>query len=282
MGSNRTTLDELRTCSLQVSKMEVKYMKAKIGTDLKMVGVRLILVMVLLLALPVSVKAVSFGANESSLIAYDTTADIDFFMLSQFYGISENESLKYTFTSTPTGWSGNISGTYKGKQLKVEYSGKTFFPEGVVTWTSKGSYGSDIWVGSGSTLIKGTGGNFQVDFNSSLNIGNNKGSSKYLINGIENASEIKYVNSSGTTWINGKALSSGQPMLDIHISEMNIVIYNSFKIWFIKINTKIIIELPFWLGFGTMNLIATPSPVNQNLGIYDTRLDIFKLRKSIQ
>lgn len=219
-------------------------MREKTGMDSKMVGVKLIIVMVIFLALPVSVKAVSFGANESSLIIHDTAVDLDSFMLSKFYEINMNESLNYTFTSTPTGWSGNISGTYKGEQLEVEYSGNTSFPSGMVTWNSSGSYGSDTWIGNGSALITGTGGNFQVDFNSSLNIGNNTGASKYLINGTENASEIKYVNSSGTTWINGIALSSVQPLLVIQIYATTIYIINGIKFLGIEIiHTEITITI---------------------------------------
>jgi hypothetical protein len=172
----------------------------------KIIGIGLLTAVVIVLAIPASVKAVSFGANDSALVTQGTNIDMDFFMLTQFYG-EKNETLNYNSTSTPNGWSGKLTGTYKGKQVNVNYLGDTSqFPLGPVTWTSSGFYGSDAWTGSGSALITGTGGNFQVDFQSSLNVGSHTGSSKFLINGTENASEIKYVDSAGMILIDGVSL----------------------------------------------------------------------------
>ena len=152
------------------------------------------------LALGSAAMAKELATLEASAVSQGTIADSDFFLLTEFFGFTLAETLDYQSTADASGWTGTLSGTYLGTSVDVSYSGDlSAYPGGAITCTSSGSFGPHAWNGNGTFSITDTGGaGFQVDFQSSLDVGANSGGFDLLIEGTADPSEIRFVDSSGT------------------------------------------------------------------------------------
>jgi hypothetical protein len=146
---------------------------------------------------------------EASVMIQSTAAeDVDYYLLTSFYGFKAGETLTYTssINTVSNTWSGTLSGTYMGKAVSVSYSGDySQYPSGKITWSSTGTYGSDSWTGSGNALFtEPTSTTFQIALNTSLQVGSNTGSvDNNLISGTIDANNYEYTDTTGSVTTNG-------------------------------------------------------------------------------
>jgi hypothetical protein len=126
----------------------------------------------------VALKAADLSPEVAMLVTQSTAYDLDYTSLLDLYG-SDYVTNNYSFTSNGNpgdSYVGNLTGTYLGKNLSVQYNGdfSNYSTTKIITWNSVGNYGSDPWIGSGSVQVVGdstTG--FIIYYNSSLNLGSN-------------------------------------------------------------------------------------------------------------
>jgi len=171
-----------------------------------------------------------------AIVTMGTCVDQDFLILTQTYAMTE-EFLEYHASYDESGnWTGNLSGVYNGLPLEVTYNGSCILdPDGSLfcTWNSSGYYGADPWISSGNTLYTGSGENFQSDYQSTIQIGTNTGSSSFLIDGIQNATNIMFTGSMGTVAVNASILSSIGPSITVDIP--NRTVTNDVEVWFVEV-----------------------------------------------
>jgi len=139
------------------------------------------------------------------LVTQSTAYDLDYTSLLDLYG-SDYVTNNYSFTSNGNpgdSYVGNLTGTYLGKNLSVQYNGdfSNYSTTKIITWNSVGNYGSDPWIGTGSVQVVGdstTG--FNIYYNSILNLGSNTIKTSLFSEGvITPSSPFQYTGNAGGT-----------------------------------------------------------------------------------
>jgi hypothetical protein len=148
-----------------------------------------------------SLKASSLTAEQAAIILNATIPDQDLVSLARLSGYETTiNPLEYSGEINSSGWSSTYSGIYFGKNLNVTYSGDlSSFPSGNIIWSSTGTYGTDSWSSNGNARITEGINTFQVNYNSSLNLGTDVILKELLIDGTQTSSLIQYTSTSGTS-----------------------------------------------------------------------------------
>ncbi|HUT93059.1 MAG TPA: hypothetical protein VMY37_26580 [Thermoguttaceae bacterium] len=94
------------------------------------------------------VCAALIPANEVRFSLENVVVDTEFALLTSFVGQTSGV-LNYFSEITDTGWTGNVTGTYAGRNLDVTYIGNTADLSSM-SWFGIGTFGSETWSSSGT------------------------------------------------------------------------------------------------------------------------------------
>jgi hypothetical protein len=142
-------------------------------------------VMALLVGGPATVHAATLSVLDASSLIQSTATDADALFLSIFKNISPVAVWNYASTSSLTGWTGSLSGSFLGSALSVSYSGDlSAYPSGAVTWTSSGTYAAETWdTEAHVTIVNPSADTFVVLLNDTFHLGANTALLDYTIPG---------------------------------------------------------------------------------------------------
>jgi hypothetical protein len=159
--------------------------------------------LVILLSAATTAYAGPVDPIEAGLAAELSVPDLEFFLLTQFVGLSP-DTLTLSETVSSTGVSYVESGIYLGQPVNVTLSGITSsFP--VITYTTSGTYGSSPWSGGGTITFMATSTGFTMDFSgTSLMIGTHSGLYDIQVTAADDGTNITFVNTTGTVFADGK------------------------------------------------------------------------------
>ncbi len=153
-----------------------------------------------------------FGTGEAGVLLDNTFTDLDFGLLTQFFGYDSTSVLHYGADISSTGFTAYLIGTYAGQSLNVMYTSTDLggFPGNPVTWTSVGNYGALSWSGSGSALFSfPTSSTFAEVYNSSLSLGGGSYTGSLMLNVSGSVGDfVEYTDGNGVMLIQGEAKPS--------------------------------------------------------------------------
>ena len=105
------------------------------------------------------------------MLTQSFVTDMDDELLS--FGLNSPGTATYASSAGPSGWSGDLSGSFGGQSLSAAYSfDPSSYPTGPITWTGSGAVGTTPLTSSGSMSFTDTGGEgFQASVNGGLTVG---------------------------------------------------------------------------------------------------------------
>jgi hypothetical protein len=121
--------------------------------------------------------------EEAAFATQSSASDSDLFLLTEFCGFQQGETFDYQGLTENLGdWQASVAGTHLGVPVNVVYNGDfTGYGGSPVRWTSAGMYGSESWSGNGQATFNATEEGFDIDYHSTLTVGEKTGEIDYSI-----------------------------------------------------------------------------------------------------
>lgn len=119
------------------------------------------------------VRATPIDDVDASVVVQSIAVSTEMVFLGLLFEPDADTSFDYASDLHAEDWSSEVGGSLHGNDIDVTYTGSSAaFSSGEISWSSVGTYGADLWNGSGTARFANvTDGPFDVDVDMALTVG---------------------------------------------------------------------------------------------------------------